>query len=82
MKQTGSQKPLTLLEDLQTADRSMLQLTLHLGLYPEDKVALDQYNEAFQARQKARTKVEAAFGPLRSYHTSSTGKHWDWHKAN
>jgi len=82
MKQNAAQKPLTLLKDLQTADVSMLQLTLHLGLYPEDKVALDRYNELSQARQNTRTKAEAAFGPLRSYHTSAAAKHWDWHKAN
>ncbi|WP_058302310.1 spore coat protein CotJB [Gorillibacterium timonense] len=82
MKPPASQMPLTLLKDLQTADRSMLQLTLHLGQYPEDKVALDQYNELSQARQNTRTKAEAAFGPMRSYHTSLIDKHWDWHQAN
>ncbi|WP_438434241.1 spore coat protein CotJB [Gorillibacterium sp. sgz500922] len=81
MKQTA-QKPLTLLKDLQTADVSMLQLTLHLGLYPEDKVALDRYNELSQARQHARNQAEAALGPLRSYHNPSYAKHWDWHEAN
>lgn len=81
MKPTHS-KPLMLLKDMQDADCSMLQLTLHLGVHPEDRAALNQYNELVHAKQNARSKADSATLSLRSYHTSPACKQWDWHQAN
>lgn len=67
-----------LLEELQSIDFVLLELTLYLDTHPNDHEAVQQFNHFAQYRQQLRQQVEHYYGPLQQYGNSSSGYPWNW----
>ncbi|MBM7713662.1 spore coat protein CotJB [Siminovitchia sp. FSL H7-0308] len=68
------------LEEIQTIDFVLVELTLYLDTHPNDMDAIRQYNEYIKLRKTAVKKFEKQFGALS--HGSTYSRHpWDWKEA-
>jgi len=64
-----------LLEELQTADFVLIELSLYLNTHPHDMQAIQQYNQFVQHRRGITERFEAEYGPL----THGFSKYpWQW----
>ncbi|RKL69249.1 spore coat protein CotJB [Salipaludibacillus neizhouensis] len=68
----------TMMEELQTVDFVLVELTLYLDTHPNDYDAINQFNEYSHTRQTLKIKFEELFGPLQQYGNSYSGYPWNW----
>lgn len=71
----------TLLEDLQTIDFVLVELTLYLDTHPQDLQAIEQFNQCARMRKHIAKQYETQFGPLLQYGHSYSRHPWDWDDA-
>jgi spore coat protein JB len=69
-----------LMEELQSVDFVLVELTLYLDTHPQDYNAVIQYNEFAKKRKLLKGKIESKFGPLQQYGNSYSGYPWQWDK--
>lgn len=69
------------LEELQTVDFVIVELTLYLDTHPGDLDALQQYNAFVKKRKSLRKIFEREFGPLTSFGFSYSKSPWEWKEA-
>lgn len=68
-----------LLEELQTADFVLVELTLYLDTHPNDMQAIQQFNQYVQLRTQLAQRYETEYGPLLQYGHYSYSKYpWQW----
>jgi spore coat protein JB len=66
------------LEELQTVDFVLVELTLYLDTHPLDNQAIQQYNQCAQKRMQLAHQFEVEFGPLKSFGQSFSRQPWQW----
>ena len=68
-----------LLKSLSELDFIAVDLALFLNTHPENKEAIQAYNQVITAADTVRMKYEDAFGPLCSFRSyASNTSHWEW----
>ena len=68
-----------LLKSLSELDFIAVDLALFLNTHPENKEAIQAYNQVITAADTVRMKYEDAFGPHCSFRTyASNTNHWEW----
>jgi spore coat protein JB len=67
-----------LLEELQSIDFVLVELTLYLDTHPLDVQAVQQFNHYAQKRQQVAAQYEARYGPLLQFGLSYSRQPWDW----
>ena len=68
-----------LLKSLSELDFIAVDLALFLNTHPENKEAIQAYNQVITAADTVRMKYEDAFGPLCSFRSyASNTNHWEW----
>ncbi|MFF2448761.1 spore coat protein CotJB [Neobacillus sp. NPDC058068] len=67
-----------LMEQLQTVDFVLVELTLYLDTHPDDMEAINQFNHYVKERKKIKKAFESQFGPLLQYGNSYSGYPWNW----
>ncbi len=66
------------LEELQTVDFVLLELSLYLDTHPDDPHSLAQVQQFHLRRQGLVQQFETHFGPLLEYAHSPTTAGWPW----
>jgi spore coat protein JB len=67
-----------LMEQLQTVDFVLVELTLYLDTHPDDLEAINQFNHYVKERKRIKKMFERQFGPLQQYGNSYSGYPWNW----
>ncbi|MFJ5715701.1 spore coat protein CotJB [Neobacillus sp. NPDC093127] len=67
-----------LMEQLQTVDFILVELTLYLDTHPDDFEAINQFNHYVKERKKIKKAFESQFGPLLQFGNSYSGYPWNW----
>lgn len=67
-----------LMEQLQTIDFVLVELTLYLDTHPNDFEAINQFNQYAKERKRIKKLFESQFGPLLQYGNSYSGYPWNW----
>ncbi len=67
-----------LLKQLSILDFWAVDLQLYLDTHPDDKEAIQKYNEINIEAAKVRSVYEMNFGPLCSYRSLSNPDIWSW----
>ncbi len=67
-----------MLEVLTALDFMAVDMALYLDTHPEDKNAIDIYNQIIKEADTARTMYEKNFGPLCSYRSASSEDKFKW----
>jgi spore coat protein JB len=67
-----------LMEQLQTVDFILVELTLYLDTHPNDLEAINQFNHYVNERKKIKKAFESQFGPLMQFGNSYSGYPWNW----
>ena len=68
-----------LLKSLSELDFIAVDLALFLNTHPENKEAIQAYNQVITAADTVRMKYEDAFGPLCSFRSyAGNTNHWAW----
>ena len=67
-----------LLEQLQTVDFVLVELTLYLDTHNEDSEAIKQFNHYAKERKKVKKSIESTYGPLQQFGNSYSGYPWNW----
>lgn len=67
-----------LLEQLQTVDFALVDLTLYLDTHPNDYQAIQQFNQLAQQRKQLKKQYETTYGPLQQYGNSYSNYPWNW----
>ena len=68
-----------LLKSLSELDFIAVDLALFLNTHPENKEAIQTYNQVITAADTIRMKYEDAFGPLCSFRSyASNSNRWEW----
>ncbi|SFA55258.1 spore coat protein JB [Parageobacillus thermantarcticus] len=80
MKQV-SKEYYELLEQLQTVDFALVELTLYLDTHPTDYQAIQQFNQLAQRRKQLKKQFESAYGPLQQFGNSYSNYPWNWDDA-
>ncbi len=70
-----------LMEQLQTIDFVLVELTLYLDTHPDDVEALNQFNHFSKNRKQVKKAFESQFGPLLQYGNSYSDCPWNWKDA-
>ncbi|HZG60311.1 MAG TPA: spore coat protein CotJB [Anoxybacillus sp.] len=70
-----------LLEQLQTVDFALIDLTLYLDTHPDDYQAIQQFNQLAQKRKQLKKQYETSYGPLQQYGNSYSNYPWNWDDA-
>lgn len=68
----------TMLEQLQSVDFVLVELTLYLDTHPGDIKAVEQFNQYAELRLKLKAEFEANFHPLMQYGNSFSDAPWSW----
>jgi spore coat protein JB len=66
------------MQELQTVEFVLIELTLYLDTHPGDQQALAQFNQFQRRKQVLMHQFETEFGPLREYGNSPVGQTWTW----
>jgi spore coat protein JB len=66
------------MEELQSVDFVLVELTLYLDTHPEDQNAIHQFNQYALQRKKIKKAIESKYGPLQQYGNSYSGMPWNW----
>jgi len=69
------------MEELQTVDFVIVELTLYLDTHPDDLDAIQQYNAFVQKRMVIKNQFEKDFGSLTNFGYSYSKYPWDWKEA-
>ncbi|MBS4209743.1 spore coat protein CotJB [Bacillus sp. FJAT-50079] len=69
------------LEELQTVDFVIVELTLYLDTHPNDQDAIQQYNTFVHKRKAIKRQFEKDFGALTNFGYSYSQYPWDWKEA-
>jgi spore coat protein JB len=77
-KETLPEEFYRLMEDLQTIDFVLVELTLYLDTHPEDLEALKQFNTFSRRSRDLRQTIEARYGPLLQFGHSYSEYPWAW----
>lgn len=65
------------LQELQTMDFSLYEMTLYLDTHPYDRAVMEQYNQLAQNRKQFAEQFEEYYGPL--LHGKSFSRlPWQW----
>jgi spore coat protein JB len=75
---TANAKQLKVLEELQSIDFVITELSLYLDTHPSDEKALKQFNQTADRRKEYKDRVEAEFGSLCKTETYNSGKTSGW----
>lgn len=67
-----------MLEQLQTLDFALVELSLYLDTHPTDANALKQFNQLAQERMQCAYQFEQAYGPLMQFGHSFSKYPWQW----
>lgn len=67
-----------LMEQLQTIDFVLVELTLYLDTHPEDRDTINQFNHYAKNRKQLKKVFESQFGPILQYGNSYSGYPWNW----
>ena len=68
-----------LLKSLSELDFIAVDLALFLNTHPENKEAIQAYNQVITAADTVRMKYEDTFGPLCSFRSyAGNTNHWAW----
>lgn len=67
-----------LMEQLQTIDFILVELTLYLDTHPDDHDAIKQFNHYAKDRKQLKKAFESQFGPLMQYGNSYSAYPWNW----
>jgi spore coat protein JB len=67
-----------LMEQLQTVDFVLVELTLYLDTHPDDTEAVNQFNQYAKERRRIKKLFESQFGPLIQFGNSYSGYPWNW----
>lgn len=68
------------LEQIQSLDFVLVELTLYLDTHPDDWKAIEQYNQVAQQSKTLKSQFEAQFGPLKHFGESYSRYPWEWMK--
>jgi spore coat protein JB len=68
----------SMLQELQSVDFVLVELTLYLDTHPLDAQAVQEFNQFSQKRQFLANQYEAKFGPLLQFGRSYTRYPWQW----
>ncbi|APH03423.1 spore coat protein CotJB [Bacillus weihaiensis] len=71
----------TLLEDIQAIDFVLVELTLYLDTHPDDRQALQQFNQCAAHSKQLKQVFESKFGMLLQYGGSYADAKWSWGTA-
>lgn len=66
------------LEELQTVDFALVELSLYLDTHPMDLQAVQQFNQLAQRRQQLTSAFELKHGPLMQFGHSYSRFPWQW----
>ena len=66
------------MEQLQTVDFVLVDLTLYLDTHPDDLEAINQFNHYAKERKQLKKAFESQFGPLLQYGNSYSAYPWNW----
>lgn len=66
------------MNELQTVDFVLLELTLYLDTHPDDAAAISQFSQFQKRKVSLMQQFESSFGPLREYGNSPIGQTWSW----
>ncbi|MEH7377949.1 MULTISPECIES: spore coat protein CotJB [Bacillaceae] len=67
-----------IMEQLQTVDFVLVELTLYLDTHPDDLEAINQFNHYAKERKRIKKAFESQFGPLLQFGNSYSGYPWNW----
>ncbi|GAX91557.1 spore coat protein CotJB [Effusibacillus lacus] len=67
-----------LLHQLQALDFVLVELNLYLDTHPNDRNAIQQYNQTVQQRWTVAQEFESLYGPLMHFGHSYSGQPWQW----
>ncbi|TFB23140.1 spore coat protein CotJB [Filobacillus milosensis] len=67
-----------LLEEIQSVDFVIVELTLYLDTHPDDYNALQQYNQFAAYSKKLKDNFESLFGPLEQGSLIKNTDYWSW----
>lgn len=67
-----------LLSTLTALDFMAVDLHLYLDTHPDDKEAIEKYNEIIREADSVRYEYEKEYGPLCSYRSASNNDRFDW----
>lgn len=67
-----------LLQEIQSLDFVLVELTLYLDTHPNDVQAIQQFNQTAQKRHELACVYEAEYGPLLQFGHSYSRSPWDW----
>lgn len=67
-----------IMEQLQTVDFILVELTLYLDTHPDDLEAINQFNHYAKERKRIKKAFESQFGPLLQFGNSYSGYPWNW----
>lgn len=70
-----------LMEQLQSVDFVLVDLTLYLDTHPNDLEAINQFNHYAKERKKLKKAVESIYGPLQQYGNSYSAYPWNWNDS-
>lgn len=70
-----------LMEQLQTVDFVLVELTLYLDTHPNDSEAIHQFNQFSKERRHIKKTFESQFGPLMEFGNSYSGYPWTWNDS-
>ncbi|MDR6224865.1 spore coat protein CotJB [Desmospora profundinema] len=69
-----------MLIEIQVVDFVLVELNLYLDTHPQDRQAIEQYNQYTQKSQILKHRFECAFGPLTHFGGSPSTDPWSWHQ--
>ncbi|MDZ5473626.1 spore coat protein CotJB [Bacillus sp. 31A1R] len=68
------------MEEIQTVDFVLVELTLYLDTHPNDQQAIYQYNQFAQYSKQVKQKFEEKFGPLQQGSLNNSNQ-WSWNST-
>lgn len=66
------------LQELQTIDFVLVELTLYLDTHPDDQQSLAQFGQFQKRKTVLMQQFQALFGPLQEFGNSAVGQTWTW----
>jgi spore coat protein JB len=69
------------LQELQSIDFVLVELTLYLDTHPDDTQALAQFNQYQKRKVVMMQQFQTVFGPLLQYGNSPVGQTWTWSES-
>lgn len=71
----------SLMEELQSTDFVLTELSLYLNTHPFDQEAINQFNSFAHYRKELANHFESKFGPLLQFGHSYSNCPWEWSKT-